>query len=264
MNVPIGAAVLLLAPRIVPESRGEGVCGGYDVEGAAAVTLGTMALVFTLIKANDWAGGRRRPSPASRWPPCCSAASSGSSAGTRTPWSRCASSPTRSLAASDATMLLLAAALFGVFYFCSLYLQQVLGYNALKTGVAYLPLSLSIIASSTVASRVVDRFEPVLVSAGCSSRRWASRCSPALQAHADYAGHLLPAMIVMGVGLGMSFVPITIAATNGVAREDSASPRACSTRPNRSAGRWASPSSRPSRRRGSRARSTADRRGPRR
>src|ERR1700755_445108 len=57
VNVPIGAAVLVLAPRIVPESRGEGVRGGYDVGGATAITLGTMALVFTLIKANSWGWG---------------------------------------------------------------------------------------------------------------------------------------------------------------------------------------------------------------
>src|ERR1700750_255365 len=54
VNVPIGAAVLLLAPRILAESRAEGVRRGYDLEGSATVTLGTMALVFTLIKANEW------------------------------------------------------------------------------------------------------------------------------------------------------------------------------------------------------------------
>src|SRR5205814_1668328 len=71
----------------------------------------------------------------------------------------------RSLAASDATMLVVAAALFGVFFFCTLYMQQVLGYNALKTGVAYLPWTLTTITASTLASRVVDRFtpKPVLV-----------------------------------------------------------------------------------------------------
>src|SRR6202008_1739150 len=60
VNVPIGAAVIVLAPRIVPESRAAGTRGGYDVGGAAAITLGTMALVFTLIKANEggWGGGR--------------------------------------------------------------------------------------------------------------------------------------------------------------------------------------------------------------
>src|SRR6201996_1853201 len=54
VNVPIGAVVLLLAPRLLPESRAESGHGGYDVGGAAAISLGTMALVFTLIKANDW------------------------------------------------------------------------------------------------------------------------------------------------------------------------------------------------------------------
>src|SRR6185503_10296169 len=69
------------------------------------------------------------------------------------------------LAGSDATLLLVAAGLVGLLYFLTLYLQQVLGYNALKTGVAYLPLSLTIIAASTLASRFVDRFtpKPVLV-----------------------------------------------------------------------------------------------------
>jgi sugar phosphate permease len=119
-------------------------------------------------------------------------------------------------------MLLLAAALFGVFFFCSLYLQQVLGYNALKTGVAYLPLSLTVIASSALASRVVDRFTPkrVLVG-GLLIATVGFALFTRLQGHGDYAGRVLPAMVVMGVGLGMSFVPITIAATSGVAREDS-------------------------------------------
>jgi hypothetical protein len=95
----------------------------------------------------------------------------------------------RSLAASDATMLLLAAALFGVFFFCTLYLQQVLGYNALKTGVAYLPLSFTIIASSTIASGVVDRLtpKPVLVG-GLLISTLGFVLFTRLQAHGDYAG----------------------------------------------------------------------------
>jgi MFS family permease len=119
-------------------------------------------------------------------------------------------------------MLLLAAALFGLFYFCTLYLQQVLGYNALKTGVAYLPFSFAIIGSSGVASRVADRVgpKPVLVG-GLLLAAVGFALFTRLQVHGDYAGTVLPAMLVMGVGLGMSFVPITIAATSGVAAEDS-------------------------------------------
>jgi predicted MFS family arabinose efflux permease len=119
-------------------------------------------------------------------------------------------------------MLVVAAALFGVFFFCTLYLQQVLGYNALETGVAYLPWTLSTITASTLASRVVDRFtpKPVLL-CGLLTATAGFLLLTRLSGSADYAGHVLPAMIILGAGLGMSFVPITISATNGVAPGDS-------------------------------------------
>jgi EmrB/QacA subfamily drug resistance transporter len=221
INVPIGAAVLLLAPRILPESRGEGVRGGYDLEGATAVTLGTMAFVFTLIKANDWGWGSARTLAGLAVAAALLAGFVWIERRHENPLVPLRIFSNRSLAASDATMLLLAAALFGVFFFCSLYLQQVLGYNALKTGVAYLPLSLTVIGTSGLASRVVDRLtpKPVLVG-GLLVSTVGFALFTRLQAHGDYAGRVLPAMVVIGVGLGMSFVPITIAATSGVARED--------------------------------------------
>jgi len=128
----------------------------------------------------------------------------------------------RSLAASDATFLLVAAGLFGMFFFCTLYLQQVLGYTALKTGVAYLPLSLTIIGASALASRLVDRFtpKPVLIT-GLAIGTGGFIFLTQLSGHNDYLNHVLPAMVILGVGFGMSFVPATIAATSGVAREDS-------------------------------------------
>src|SRR4051795_6016489 len=222
VNVPIGAAVLLLAPRILVESRSERVRGGYDLEGATAITLGTMALVFTLIKANDWGWGSART-------PAGLAVSAALLVGFVWIERRHENAlvplrifSNRSLAAADATMLLLAAALFGVFFFCTLYLQQVLGYNALKAGVAFLPLTLTAIVASGLASRVVDRFtpKPVLVG-GLLVGTVGFALFTRLQVHGDYAGHVLPAMVVVGVGLGMSFVPITIAATSGVAADDS-------------------------------------------
>src|SRR4051794_4044559 len=222
VNVPIGAAVLLLAPRIVPESRAEGVRGGYDVEGATAITLGTMALVFTLIKANDWGWGSARTLVGFAVSAALLVAFVWIERRQRNPLVPLRIFENRSLAAADATMLLVIAALFGVFFFCTLYLQQVLGYNALKAGVAYLPLSLTLIAASGVASRVVDRFtpKPVLV-AGLLIATVGLALFTRIDAQGDYAGQVLPAMVVMGIGLGMSFVPITIAATTGVAPEDS-------------------------------------------
>jgi predicted MFS family arabinose efflux permease len=109
-----------------------------------------------------------------------------------------------------------------VFFFCTLYLQQVLGFSALKTGVAYLPLSLSIIGASTLASRFVDRFTPKpVLAAGLLVSTVGFVLLTRVTGHNDYTSHVMPAMFVLGTGLGMSFVPITIAATNGVATNDS-------------------------------------------
>src|SRR4051794_16872841 len=222
INVPIGAVVMLLATRIIPESRADGVRGGYDLEGAATITLGTMALVFTLIKANDWGWGSSRTLAGLAVAIALLVAFVWIEHRQANPLVPLRIFSNRSLAASDTTMLLLAAALFGVFFFCTLYLQQVLGYNALKTGVAYLPLSFTIIASSTIASGVVDRLtpKPVLVG-GLLITTVGFVLFTRLQVHGDYVGRVVPAMVVMGIGLGMSFVPVTIAATTGVAAEDS-------------------------------------------
>src|SRR5258706_3344051 len=167
INVPIGAVVLALAPRIVPESRSEAVArGGYDVEGAIAITSGSIALVFTLIKADSWGWTSGRTLAGFAAAILLIAAFVLIERRHENPLVPLRIFSNRSLAASDATMLVVAAGLFGVFFFCTLYFQQVLGYNALKTGVAYLPWTLTTITASTLSSRVVDRFtpKPVLVS----------------------------------------------------------------------------------------------------
>jgi MFS family permease len=114
-----------------------------------------------------------------------------------------------------------AAALFGMFFFLTLYVQGVLGFSALKTGVAYLPLTLTLIGASAAASRLVDRFtpKPVLV-AGVLISVGGFLLLTGLSAHSAYGGHVVPAMILLGVGLGLSFVAVTIAGTSGVAPED--------------------------------------------
>jgi len=222
VNVPIGAAVLLLAPRIVPESRSEAAATGYDIEGALAITLGTLALVFTLIKAQSWGwtGGRtiigfvvsivlivgfvwieRRH---------------------RDPLVPLRIFSNRTLSAANVTLLLTAAALFAMFFFLTLYLQQVLGFSALKTGIAYLPLSITSIAASAVASQFVDRFSPkpvLLVGLLVSAAGFVLLTG--VSGHGDYGSHILPAMVVLGIGLGLAFVAVTIAGTSGVAPEDS-------------------------------------------
>jgi EmrB/QacA subfamily drug resistance transporter len=223
INVPIGAAVLVLAPRIVPESRSaEAAKRRYDAGGAIAITLGTIALVFTLIKAESWGWGSAKTIGGFAIAALLIAAFVTIEHRQSDPLVPLRIFSNRSLAASDVTMLLVAAGLFGMFYFCTLYLQQVLGYSALKTGVSYLPFSLTLVAASAGASRLVDRLspKPVLVTGLLISTAgfiWMTQVS----GHGDYLRHVLPAFLILAVGLGLSFVPITIAATTGVAPEDS-------------------------------------------
>jgi MFS family permease len=206
----------------VLESRSPFPGRGYDVTGAVAITLGTIALVFTLIKTNSWGWGSARTLAGLIVAAVLIGAFLAIERRSTEPLMPLRIFSNRSLAAADATLLLVAAALFGMFFFCTLYLQQVLGYGALKTGVAYLPLSLTLITASALASRIVDRVtpKPVLV-AGLLISTVGFLLLIRISGHGDYASHVLPAMIVLGVGLGMSFVPITIAATNGVSAGDS-------------------------------------------
>jgi EmrB/QacA subfamily drug resistance transporter len=222
VNVPIGAAVLALAPRIVPESRSETAQTGYDAEGAVAITLGTLALVFTLIKADSWGWTSGRTIAGFAVSAVLIAAFIVIERRHQDPLVPLRIFSNRSLSASDGTLLLVAASLFGMFFFLTLYLQQVLGFSALKTGVAYLPLSLTIIAASAFASRLVDSFtpKPVLV-AGLLISTGGFVFLTTVSGHGDYGSHVVPAMIILGTGLGLSFVPVTIAATSGVAPADS-------------------------------------------
>jgi len=209
--------VLALAPRLLPESRSESAArGSYDVAGAISITLGTMALVFTLIKANTWGWTSGRTIAGFAIAVVLIGAFVVIERRQRDPLVPLRIFSNRSLAAADVTFLLVAAALFGVFYFCTLYLQQVLGFSALKTGVAYLPLTLTLVATSALAARLVDRFTPKPVLAvGLVVATAGFVLLTRITGHGDYASHVLPAMIALGAGLGTSFVPITIAATTG-------------------------------------------------
>jgi EmrB/QacA subfamily drug resistance transporter len=222
VNVPIGAVVLALAPRIVLESRATVAKGGYDVAGAGTITLGTMALVFTLIKADSWGWTSGRTIAGFVVAAVLIAAFLLIERRQMDPLVPLRIFSNRNLAAADATLLVTVAALFGMFFFLTLYMQQVLGFSALKTGIAYMPLSVTLIASSAVAAQLVDRLTPKpVLGAGLLIAAVGFLLLTRVSGHGDYGSHVLPAMIILAAGMGMAFVPVTIAGTSGVAPDDS-------------------------------------------
>jgi predicted MFS family arabinose efflux permease len=127
----------------------------------------------------------------------------------------------RSLSVSNAVSLALGASIFSMFYFLSLYMQQVLGYSALKTGVGYLAIAGAIIVAAGGAQSLVAKFGVRLVmTLGMALAAVGLIYFAQISPHGTYLGTLLPGFLLAGVGLGLSFVPVTIGAMSGVAHEE--------------------------------------------
>ena len=128
----------------------------------------------------------------------------------------------RTLTGANIVGLLVGAALFAMFFFLSRYMQEVLGYSALKAGLSYLPLALAIIGSAGAASVLVTKlgFKKVLI-AGIALIAVALLWLARVPVNGSYLSDLLGPMVVAAVGLGFAFVPVTIAAVSGVSEDES-------------------------------------------
>jgi EmrB/QacA subfamily drug resistance transporter len=222
VNVPIGVAAAFFAPRLLRESHKDSRTRTFDVAGAVTVTAGLAMLVFALVDANraGW------DSTQTIGLLIASFALIGAfvfievrSAAPLVPFRIFRS---RTLSGSNITALLVGAALFSMFYFISLYMQQVLGYSAIKAGLSYLPLAIFIIVSAGVASQLVTKvgFKPILVM-GMVLIAVALVWFAQVPVDGDYVKNLLGPMIISAIGLGFAFVPVTIGAVSGVSQHDS-------------------------------------------
>jgi EmrB/QacA subfamily drug resistance transporter len=216
VNVPIGLAAAAIAPRLLPESRDTAEHRVFDVAGAFTVTGGLALLVYTLVDANNAGWGSTQTVVLGSIAVLLLAAFGLIESRTSHPLMPFRIFRLRTLRGADAVGLLIGMALFGAFFFVSLYMQQVLGYDALKTGFAYLPLALSIILSAGVASQLVTRvgFKPTLIG-GLLLVAAGLLLLAQVSAGGSYAGDVLLPTVVLGWGLGLAFVPVTIAAVTG-------------------------------------------------
>jgi EmrB/QacA subfamily drug resistance transporter len=221
INVPVALATLAVVPRLVTESRVV-ARRGFDVGGALAVTAGMTTLVYTVVKAPDYG-----------WRSLETHSLLGAALmllGAFAIIERRSSSPLipagflrrRAALVPNVLQLLLGVSAISTLFLLTLYTQQVLAYTPLEAGVAYLPLAAGVASATVVANRLVARVGPrSLAIAGLAIAAAGIALLGRAPVGGDYVADVLPAMIVVGLGAGLSFVSITTAALVSVDDETS-------------------------------------------
>ena len=217
VNVPIGVICALLAPRLLQESRSEEENRSFDIPGAVTVTAGLALLVYALVDAVNVGWGSSATLLKIAGAVVLLIAFLAIERRSRAPLMPFSIFRLRTLRGADTVALLIGMSLFSMFFFISLYMQQVLHYSALKAGLSYLPLAIAIILSAGAASAGVTRFgfKPVLVIGllfVAAGLYWFSRV-PATGG--TFLANVLGPSVLSAIGLGLSFVPVTIAAVTG-------------------------------------------------
>jgi EmrB/QacA subfamily drug resistance transporter len=220
VNVPVGATALLLTPFLLSESRDASI-RSFDVPGAVLVTGGLSSLVYAITQAGNvgWLAGRTVGTFAAAV--VLLAAFVVWEQRHAEPLMRLGIFRIRTVAGANVAGFILGTALFSMFLMLTLYMQNVLGYSPLQAGVAYLAVAGGAIVWSALAAQLVTRLgvKPVLV-AGMASLTAGLVYFTQIAVHGSYVGDLLPGFVLVGIGIGFAFVPISIAALAGVdARE---------------------------------------------
>jgi EmrB/QacA subfamily drug resistance transporter len=221
VNVPVGALVLALTRPIVRESRAEGI-RGFDAGGAVTVTAGLALLVYAISKAPTvgWSAGRTIGELVGS--AVLLAAFVVIESRHRQPLVPFRIFRTKTLAGANVASFLLGAVIFANFFVLTLYVQQVLGYSPLKTGLTFLATAGTVIPVAGIAQALVTRIgvRPVLT-AGLALVAGAMFWYAQVPVDGSYARDLLPGYLMMGVGLAFSFIPVSIAALAGVEYHES-------------------------------------------
>jgi EmrB/QacA subfamily drug resistance transporter len=219
INVPIGLLAAFAAHRLITESRGTGIVREFDLRGALTATVGLSLLVLGIVRTDQTGWGN-------------SSTLLLIAAGVvlllaflliegrfaRAPLMPLRIYSSRTLSAANIVVLLVGGSTFAMWFFVSLYLQQVLGYSPIRAGLAFLPMTLCIVLGSTVASRIVGRVgaKPLLI-VGMASLTLGLAWFARISAHGTYVGDMLFPSLLAAIGMGLAFVPATISAVAGVA-----------------------------------------------
>ncbi len=222
VNVPVGIIVVITAMRILGKHESTLDHNSLDLPGAVSVTAGLMLLVYGLVKA-----------PVEGWTSSASLWHFGlaiallvfffiNESRVKHPLMPLRILRIRNLAGADALMMCMTAGMFSIFFFTTLYLQEILGYTPIKTGVSFLVVPIAVAITATNVPRIVQRigYKPILMVAPLvvsSGLFWMSH----IPVNGTFWGDVAPGMILLGLGMGATFVSVTIAATSGVPHHES-------------------------------------------
>jgi EmrB/QacA subfamily drug resistance transporter len=217
VNVPVSLIALAFTPGLIPESRSESATRHFDAAGAIGVTAGLSVLAYALLDASSAGWGSVKIVSLLGTSVLLLAGFVATELRSAAPLVPFRIFRLRTLTGANVVGILLGASLFSMFYFISLYMQQVLGYSPIHAGLSYLPLAVTIIIAAGVGGQLVTRFgfKPILA-AGMAfvglGLAWFSRVSVG----GSFAADILGPSVLAAIGLGFGFVTSTIAAVSGV------------------------------------------------
>jgi EmrB/QacA subfamily drug resistance transporter len=221
INLPIGIAAGLLALRMITNEIGEDKPETSDITGAVTVTGGLLVLVYAIVKAGSYGWSSGKTIGLFLAAIALLVAFVVTELRSKAPLIRLDIFRSRSLTASNTAMLLVASGLFSMFFFVSLYVQQLRGYSPIKAGLAFLPFTFGIVIGATLAQSLIKRIGVRAVTVcGLVLATVGMLLFTQLSLTGTYFGQLFPAVVVTSIGLGLVFVPVTLLATTNIPSED--------------------------------------------
>jgi EmrB/QacA subfamily drug resistance transporter len=220
INVPIGVLVAVAAPMFLPETARQP--GHFDAAGALTSTAGMVSLVYGIIRAAADGWGNPVTLAALTAAAVLLAGFVWRESRAQQPITPLRLFADRRRAGSYLTRLLIVAGMFGMFFFLTQFVQEILGFSPLRAGISFLPMTAALFGVSRLAPRLVSRFRPwTLMVTGMlpvvAGMTWLSRIEPGT----GYLAGVLGPMVLIGAGMGVVFVPLTMASLSGVRPGDS-------------------------------------------
>lgn len=221
VNLPVGLIAAIAALRFVPESRADVDHRSFDVLGAVTSTAGLLVLVYTVVKAQAWGWTSSETLAFGATAIALLTLFIVTEARSRHPLMRLGIFKIRALAVANGSLMLIMSGMMSMFFFLSLYVQQVLHYSPMQAGFAFLPVSLGIMIGAGLAQQLIARFGPRIVAVvGGFIAAGGMVLLTQLPVHGTYVRDLLVGLVPLAIGMGLVFVPITLLATAGVSTAD--------------------------------------------